>query len=103
MATKFYRSNNSDWNTDANWSSSSGGTADTTFPTGVDDAKFDSNSGNCTLNADAAALSLDFTGYVGTFDQSTTPRAIVATEKPICLKTLFGSNVTLRMIFGVYF
>jgi len=64
MATKYYRSNNSDWNTDANWSTTSGGVADTTFPTSVDDAILDVNSGNCTLDADAACLSLTI-GTVG--------------------------------------
>ena len=55
---KYYRGNDSNWATDANWSQSSNGPADTTFPTGVDDAIFDAFSGNCTLDAAAAALSI---------------------------------------------
>jgi len=68
---KFFIGSGSDWNTDANWSTTSGVSPDTTFPNAADDAKFDANSGNCTLDALASCLSLDFTGYTGTFDQST--------------------------------
>jgi len=69
MATKYYIGSGSDWNTDANWSTTSGGSADTTFATSADDAIFDSNSGNCTLDAAAAALSMTLaSGYTGTFN-----------------------------------
>jgi uncharacterized repeat protein (TIGR01451 family) len=66
-ATKYYRNVNSDWNTNANWSTTSGGGADTTFPVDGDDVKFDANSGNCTLDAAPTCKSIDFTGYTKVF------------------------------------
>ncbi len=70
MTVKYYRGNNSNWITNANWSLTSGGPADTTFPTAGDAVIFDSNSGNCTLDANAACDSITASvagGYAGSF------------------------------------
>ncbi len=74
--TKYYRGGNSDWDTDAAWSTETGGAADTTFATAEDDAIFDANSGNCTLDADAAALSISVPNYTGTLDADASDVAI---------------------------
>ena len=66
------------WNTDANWSAESGGAGGASFPTILDNAIFDANSGNCTLDADAAALSISVPNYTGTLDAATFDVAIGA-------------------------
>ena len=73
MTIKIYRPGNGDWDTNDKWSTASGtspGDQDTTFPTAGDDVIFDSNSGNCTLDANAACDSIAATAagaYSGTF------------------------------------
>ncbi len=73
MTIKYKRSSNGDWDTDDEWSTASGtspGDQDTTFPTAGDDVIFDSNSGNCTLDANAACDSITASvagSYSGSF------------------------------------
>jgi len=75
MATRYYIGSGSDWNTDSNWSTTSGGAGGASFPTSADDAIFDSNSGSCTLDANAACLSLKIgqsgSAYASTLSLST--------------------------------
>jgi len=97
MSTKYYIGSGSDWNTDANWSTTSGGSADTTFPTGADDAIFDAASGSCTLDAAVACLSLAIgrsgSLYAGTLAFSTHAIAIGTGG----LDCTYGSSATLDM------
>ena len=60
------------WNNTNNWSTSSGGSSGASVPGTADDAKFDGNSGTgtATLNVAGDILSIDFTGFGGTFDHS---------------------------------
>ncbi len=60
-----------DWNDNANWSVESGGAGGASFPTITENAIFDDNSGNCTLDAAAAALSISVPNYTGTLDAAT--------------------------------
>jgi len=69
MANRFYvGSINDDWNTNANWSTSSGGGGGASFPVAGDDVFFDANSGDCTLDANAECDAIDFTGYTATLN-----------------------------------
>ena len=67
MATKYARATGN-WTTDATWSTTSGGPADTTKPTAADDAVLDAASGaiNVTIDSGAVCRSLDCNGYTGT-------------------------------------
>ncbi len=70
MANRF-NINAGDWNTDANWSTTTGGAGGASFPIVGDDAIFDSNSGNCTLDANAACDNIVATvagAYASTFN-----------------------------------
>jgi len=102
MTTKYYRSNNSDWNTDANWSTTSGGGADTTFPTAGDDAIFDDNSGNCTLDLAAACdkITIGTVGalYTGTLDAATYDVTIGTGG----LDCTYGGSATLDLGSGTW-
>lgn len=67
MATYYFRNVGVNWGDASNWSLSSGGPADGAVPTNLDDVKFDSNSGNCTINATSRVCkSIDFTNYTNT-------------------------------------
>ena len=66
MANKYARAVGGNWNTDATWSTTSGGGADTTKPTASDDVFIQATSGNVTIDAASAAKSVDCTGYTGT-------------------------------------
>lgn len=63
---KFARTAGGNWNTDATWSTTSGGTADTVKPTSSDDVFLDANSGQVTIDAASVAKSLTCTGYTNT-------------------------------------
>lgn len=67
MATKYKRAGSGNYSADASWSTTSGGSADTVKPTAADDVIFDSNSGDCTLDAASLAKTVVTTGYIGTF------------------------------------
>ena len=67
MAIKYARSGGGTWTTDSTWSTTSGGTADTTAPTAADDAVLDASSGNVSIAGNSYCRSADFTGYTGTF------------------------------------
>lgn len=66
MASKYARAAGGNWNTDATWSTTSGGSADTTKPTASDDVFLDGSSGNVTIDAASVAKSVTCTGYTGT-------------------------------------
>lgn len=71
MANKFARTAGGNWTTDATWSTTSGGAADTVAPTASDDVFLDANSGNVTISATSVGKSLDCTGYTGTLTHNT--------------------------------
>lgn len=71
MAARYAVAAGGNWNTDATWSTTSGGTADTVKPTASDDVFLDASSGNVTINATSPVCrSLNCTGYTGTLTHS---------------------------------
>jgi len=68
MANRFYVGSGSDWDTDANWSTTSGGGGGASFPILGDKALFDASSGSCTLDVNAECDDIDFTGFTATFN-----------------------------------
>jgi|688.fasta_scaffold82514_4 hypothetical protein len=67
MPTYYFRNAGVDWGTATNWSLTSGGGATGAVPTIADDAIFDGNSGNCTVNAsNRVCANFNTTGYTGT-------------------------------------
>lgn len=67
MATYYFRNAGANWGDAANWSLSTGGPADGAVPTAADDAIFDANSANCTVNAsNRVCLTINFTNYINT-------------------------------------
>ncbi len=66
MPDKYGRSGGGSWATDATWSLSSNGPADTTAPTAADNVFLDASSGAITIGAAAACRSLNCTGYTNT-------------------------------------
>lgn len=69
MADRYWIGGTGNWNDTDHWSASSGGSGGETAPAATDDTFFDGNSGTgtATVNVSAACLSLDCTGYTGTF------------------------------------
>ena len=65
-ATKYARAGGGNWSSDATWSTTSGGGADTTKCVAADACYLDGSSGNVTVDAASAAGSLTCTGYTGT-------------------------------------
>jgi hypothetical protein len=102
MATRYYIGSGGDWNTDANWATSSGGAGPASYPTASDDAIFDDNSGDCTLDASAACLSLTIgtSGklYAGTLDAASFGIAIGTGG----LDCTYGGSATLDMGTGTW-
>ncbi len=78
--TRFFLAIGLAWNNNAHWSATSNGAGGASYPVAGDTAIFDDNSGNCTLDANAAALLLKLgdTGgaYTGTFDADTSDVAL---------------------------
>ncbi len=67
MATYYFRNAGANWGDATNWSLSTGGPADGAVPTAADDAIFDANSANCTVNAsNRVCLTINFTNYINT-------------------------------------
>jgi hypothetical protein len=73
MALRYWVGGTNTWNATAGtkWSATSGGAGGASVPTTADDVFFDANSGNAatvvTLGINTSVLSINFTGYVGTF------------------------------------
>lgn len=70
MASRYFLNIGTDYGSTANWSATSGGAGGASVPTSIDDVFFDANSGNCNLNANRTATSINFTGYTGTINFS---------------------------------
>lgn len=92
--TKYARAAGGNWNTDATWSTSSGGAADTTKPAAGDDAVLDGTSGNVTIDAAAVCRSLDCTLYAGVL----THNAFTIT---IGTSTAHATNIALEFSAGM--
>jgi len=71
MASRYWVGGTGNWDasTTTNWSATSGGTSGASVPTSADDVFFDaaSGTGTVTVTATGNCLSLNFTGYTGTF------------------------------------
>ena len=66
MAVKYARTVGGNWSTDASWSTTSGGAADTTKPVAGDTANLDANSGQITVDVASACTIVNCTGYTNT-------------------------------------
>jgi len=73
--------------TGTTWAATSGGIAALADPTSSDNAIFDANSGNVTPSGTPVCLSLNFTGYTGTFN--------ITTSVTISGSLTIGSGMTL--------
>ncbi len=71
MANRFWVGGTANWDGTAGtkWALTSGGAGGQAVPTSADDVFFDAASGavTCTVSASASCLSLNFTGFTGTF------------------------------------
>lgn len=77
MASRYWVGGTTTWNGTAGtkWATTSGGAGGAAVPTSSDDVFFDGNSGASTVTiatVDAPCLSINFTGFTGTFAGSTT-------------------------------
>lgn len=69
MANRYWVGNGTwDASSTSNWSTATGGASGASVPTASDAVLFDANSGNCTLGANVTCLTMNMTGYTGTFD-----------------------------------
>ena len=66
MAAKYARATGGNWNTDATWSTTDGGAADTVKPTAADDVFLTATSGAVTIDAASVCRSINCTGYAST-------------------------------------
>ena len=91
-----------DWDTDANWSATTGGAGGASYPQAGDDAICDDNSGNCTLDANAAcdALIIGQVGalYTGTLDAGSSDVDIGSGG----LDCSYGGSATLDLGSGTW-
>ena len=91
-----------DWDTDANWATATGGAGGASYPAAGDDAILDDNSGNCTLDANAACDSLIIGQvgalYTGTLDAGSSDVAIGSGG----LDCSYGSSATLDLGSGTW-
>lgn len=72
MSDKYAISAGGNWDDDTTWSTTSGGSNDTTKPTASDNVFLDTNSGNVVINLASECLSLDCNGYTNTLSGSST-------------------------------
>ncbi len=95
MANKYARAVGGNWDSDATWSTTDGGGADTTKPTSSDDVFLTATSGQVTINAAANCKSLTCTGYTNTLTHNT-----------FALNTfgniVFVSGMTYTQVTGAY-
>lgn len=105
MATKYARAVGGAWATDATWSTTSGGGADTTAPTASDDAVIDTNSGAVTsINGSAISLTvtntavktttLTFSGTL-TLSGAFSVTGNSAVNRILCASTTLGTARTI--------
>ena len=99
MAKYFRNTGDAKWSTITNWSASSGGASVGAIPTAAEDVIFDSNSGDCELDASVTKLAktLDCTNYVGTLLFN----ANLTIAGNMTLGT--GMTITPSVVFGIAF
>ncbi len=90
------------WNSTANWSTSSGGSGGASVPTSSDDVYFNSAKvGSCNIDANANALSFTIsTGYTGTITQNTGITLYVSGPFSQAAGTFTGGNSTITVTGG---
>ena len=103
MASKYARAVGGNWSTDATWSTTSGGAADTVAPTAADDVFLDASSGNVTHTGSPVCRSINCTGYTGTYDMATITLNIgdaTAGASNIALKFVAGMTISNLGVFN---
>jgi len=91
------------WNDTAHWSASSGGSGGASIPGSSDNAIFDGNSGNCTINVNINVAMLKMaSGYGGTITQSDHASITLASSSSITnwiqeAGTFIGSTNSIKM------
>jgi hypothetical protein len=97
MPTKFARAAGGNWNTDATWSTTSGGGADTVKPTAADDVRLDAASGAVSIDAAGACRSLDCLGYTNTLSYAGSFNIAIGDA------TAGTGNIALRLVAAMTF
>lgn len=105
MATRYFKSGATTWNSANNWSATgSGGVDNAGVPGSGDDVIFETGSGNCQINVNAQCRSLDQTSgtgdYGGTITYDTNARTLTigdgtAGANNVALKFSAGSTYTI--------
>jgi len=100
--TVYARAAGGNWNTNATWSTSSGGAADTTYPVATDTAILDANSGQVTINVNSACAVLSmFAGGAGEYTNTLTFNATLTITGGIDLGgTVAGTGGNLNVTAG---
>jgi len=93
IVNKFARAGGGNWNTDATWSTTTGGAADTTKPDATDDVFLDANSGNVTIAANSYCRSINCTDYTGTLTQDASTTLYIGDA------TAGAGNIALKLDF----
>ncbi|HSE56972.1 MAG TPA: hypothetical protein VLB02_02725, partial [Candidatus Paceibacterota bacterium] len=91
-----------DQSTTTHWSASSGGSGGASVPTASDDVFIDSSSGSGTITVSATApmLSLDFTGYTGTFAGSAATTISGSLTLGAGMTLTYTGNITFNATSG---
>ena len=99
MADRYWVGGTGTWNTTntTNWSATSGGAGGASAPTSADRVFFDASSGGGTVtwNGDRSVLSLDATGFTGTFGGSTTTFTVAGDCIAPTTVTIPATNMTI--------
>lgn len=93
MASKYALTGN--WNDNTTWSTSDGGSNDTTKPTAADDVFLTANSGNIVWDVTPVCRSLNCTGYTGTLSGSAAVNIGDATAGASNIALKYSSGMTL--------
>lgn len=100
MANRYWVGGSADWDATAGtkWALTSGGAGGEAVPTTTDDVFFDANSGAVTVNLQSlpTVLSVDFTGFTGTFTDSSSGNGISFTGN-----LTFGSGMTVAGTWSI--
>lgn len=95
MASKFAVLIGGNWNTDATWSTTSGGIPDTTKPTAADDVFLDANSGAVAINGASVCRSINCTGYTGVLTHNSSSVLSIGDS------TTGAGNIALKLVSGM--
>jgi len=95
MASKYGIGTGVNFAADTSWSTTSGGSNDTTMPTTADDAFLDANSGAFTINTGSVCRSLNCTNYGNTLTHSNGVTLAIGDG------TAGASNIALKLVSGM--